>query len=58
MLHKEKQKEITEKEKLLAFVNSLTQEEVAAIVANFAEIVASMPASPLTDPQDRTSQDQ
>ena len=58
MLHKEKKKEITEKEKLLAFVNSLSQEEVAAIVANFAEIVALMPASPLTDPQDRTVPDQ
>ena len=58
MLHKEKQKEITEKEKLLAFVNSLTQEEVAAILANFGQIVASMPAYPLTDSQDRTSQDQ
>lgn len=57
MLHKEKEKEITEKEKLLAFINSLSQEEVAAIVANFSEIVASMPASPLPDQQGRTSPD-
>lgn len=58
MLHKEKQNEITEKEKLLAFVNSLTQEEVEAIVANFAEIAASLSTSPLHDHLDRPLQDQ
>ncbi len=57
MLHKEKQKSMTEREKSLAFINSLTQEEVAAILANFGQIVASMPASPLPDQQGRTSPD-
>ena len=57
MLHKENNCK-TEKEKLLEFVSSLTQEEVEAIVANFAEIVASIPTDPLSDYLDRTSQDQ
>ena len=56
MLHKENPCK-TEKEKLLEFVGSLTQEEVEAIVANFGEIVASIPTSALPDIRDRTSQD-
>lgn len=54
MLHKENPCK-TEKEKLLEFVSSLTQEEVEAIVANFEEIVASISADPLPDHPDRTS---
>ena len=54
MLHRENPCK-TEKEKLLEFVSSLTQEEVEAIVANFGEIVASISASPLPDHPDRTS---
>ena len=54
MLHKENPCK-TEKEKLLEFVSSLTQEEVEAIVANFEEIVASIPTDPLPDHPDRTS---
>lgn len=53
MLHRENPCK-TEKEKLLEFVSSLTQEEVEAIVANFGEIVASISASPLPDHPDRT----
>lgn len=57
MLHRENPCK-TEKEKLLEFVSSLTQEEVEIIVANFAEIVASLPASPLPGHPDRTSPNQ
>ena len=57
MLHKENPCK-TEKEKLLEFVSSLTQEEVEAIVANFGEIVASIPKDSLSDRPDRTSPDQ
>ena len=55
MLHNENNCK-TEKEKLLEFVSSLTQEEVEIIIAHFSEIVASIPISPLPDIQDRTSQ--
>ena len=57
MLHKEEYN-MTEKEKLLAFVNSLSQKEVEAIVANFAEIVATLSTNPLPDPQGRPLPDQ
>ena len=56
MLHKENHCR-TEKEKLLEFVVSLTQEEIEAIVANFGEIVASIPTGALLDIRDKTSQD-
>lgn len=57
MLHKENPCK-TEKEKLLEFVRSLTQEEVEIIVANFGKIVASIPKDPLSDRPGRTSPDQ